>query len=146
MVFYYRRSAPDRDFSPNAPQPGQKTRSVRARDLYNPAQGGLDMASRVLRQVSALAVAAAVAGLMAGTLAAQSAAGKSSSTTYKAPRTPDGKPDLQGNWSNNSVTPLQRPEAWKNKLTLNDQELADLKKLVAQVTEDGGDAQFGDQI
>ena len=104
------------------------------------------MASRVLRQLSALAVAATVAGLMAGTLAAQSAAGRSSSTTYKTPRTPDGKPDLQGNWSNNSVTPLQRPEAWKNKLTLNDQELADLKKLVAQVTEDGGDAQFGDQI
>jgi len=105
------------------------------------------MASRVLRQLSALAVAAAVAGLMAGTLAAQSAAGKSSNTTaYKAPRTPDGKPDLQGNWSNNSVTPLQRPEAWKNKMTLNDQELADLQKLVAQVTEEGGDAQFGDQI
>ena len=104
------------------------------------------MSSRVLRHLSALAVATAVAGLTAGTVAAQSQAGKSSNTTFKVPRTPDGKPDLQGNWSNNSVTPLQRPEAWKNKMTLNDQELSDLKKLVAQVTEDGGDAQFGDQI
>jgi hypothetical protein len=88
----------------------------------------------------------AVAGLMASTVAGQSAAGRSSSTTWKAPRTPDGKPDLQGNWTNNSVTPLQRPTAWKNKTTLNDGELAELKKLVAQVTEEGGDAQFGDQI
>src|SRR5574339_1035912 len=98
------------------------------------------MTSRVLRHLGPLAVAAVVAGLMAATVAAQSAG------SWKVPRTPDGKPDLQGNWSNNSVTPLQRPEAWKNKMTLNDQELADLKKLVAQVTEDGGDAQFGDQI
>ena len=104
------------------------------------------MSSRVLRHLSALAVAAAVAGLMAGTLVAQSTAGRSSNTTYKAPRTPDGKPDLQGNWTNNSVTPLQRPAAWKDKKTLNDAELEQLKKLVAEVTEEGGDAQFGDQI
>ena len=29
---------------------------------------------------------------------------------YVAPRTPDGHPDLQGNWSNATVTPVQRPE------------------------------------
>jgi hypothetical protein len=104
------------------------------------------MSSRVLRHLSALAIAVAVAGLMASTVAAQSAAGRSSNTTWKAPRTPDGKPDLQGNWTNNSVTPLQRPEAWKNKTTLTDAELEQLKQLVAQVTEEGGDAQFGDQI
>ena len=26
------------------------------------------------------------------------------------PRTPDGRPDLQGNWSNATLTPIQRPE------------------------------------
>ena len=39
------------------------------------------------------AVAPAQAGAKAGTM----------------PRTPDGKPDLQGNWSNATVTPLERP-------------------------------------
>jgi hypothetical protein len=28
---------------------------------------------------------------------------------YKAPRTPDGRPDLQGIWSNAVLTPLERP-------------------------------------
>ena len=103
------------------------------------------MSSRVLRHLTAVAIAAAIAGLMANTAAGQSA-GSPSSTTWKAPRTPDGKPDLQGNWTNNSITPLQRPPAWKNKTTLTDAELEQLKELVAEVTEEGGDAQFGDQI
>ena len=30
--------------------------------------------------------------------------------TYRAPRTPDGQPDLQGYWSNTTYTPLQRPD------------------------------------
>ena len=29
---------------------------------------------------------------------------------WTAPRTPDGQPDLQGFWANNSATPMQRPE------------------------------------
>ena len=31
-------------------------------------------------------------------------------STYKAPRTPDGQPDLQGFWSNATYTPLERPD------------------------------------
>ncbi len=30
--------------------------------------------------------------------------------TYKAPRTPDGQPDLQGFWTNSTYTPLERPD------------------------------------
>jgi hypothetical protein len=30
--------------------------------------------------------------------------------TYRAPRTPDGQPDLQGFWTNTTYTPLQRPD------------------------------------
>ena len=29
---------------------------------------------------------------------------------YRAPRTPDGQPDLQGFWTNTTYTPLQRPK------------------------------------
>jgi hypothetical protein len=101
------------------------------------------MSFRVLRYLSAFAIAASVAGLMATTVAGQSAPARSN---WTVPRTPDGKPDLQGNWTNNSVTPLQRPKVWAGKTTLNDAELEELKKLVAQVTEEGGDAQFGDSI
>src|SRR5262245_3121649 len=36
---------------------------------------------------------------------AKAAAGK----PYTVPRTPDGAPDLQGYWTNNSYTPLERP-------------------------------------
>ena len=34
----------------------------------------------------------------------------SSNESYRAPRTPDGQPDLQGFWSNQTFTPLERPE------------------------------------
>jgi hypothetical protein len=28
---------------------------------------------------------------------------------WKVPRTPDGRPDLQGNWTNGTITPIERP-------------------------------------
>ena len=61
-------------------------------------------------------------------------------------RTPDGQPDLQGVWANNSVTPLERPDAWAGKTILNDEELAHLQAAAAEVTANGLDAQFGDQL
>lgn len=38
------------------------------------------------------------------------------------PRTPDGHPDLQGTWTNATVTPLERPDALAGKATLTDAE------------------------
>jgi hypothetical protein len=95
-----------------------------------------------------MAIATAIATLTVITVQGQAPAGNrtASTSTYKAPRTPDGRPDLQGNWSNNSVTPLERPKAWAGKTVLNDEEIAQLRRLTAEVTEEGGDAQFGDQI
>ncbi len=40
-------------------------------------------------------------------VAAQSTSG--SAGAWVVPRTPDGRPDLQGNWSSATLTPLQRP-------------------------------------
>ena len=62
--------------------------------------------------------------------------------TYKVPRTPDGKPDLQGVWANNNVTPMTRPTQWKDKALITDAELEELKRLVAQNASDDGDAIF----
>jgi hypothetical protein len=59
-------------------------------------------------------------------------------------RTPDGHPDFQGVWANNTVTPLQRPKQWEGKTRLTDAEVADLQKFAAQIVENDGDAQFGD--
>jgi len=48
-------------------------------------------------RISALAVL-----ILAGTLGAQT-------KKYAPPRTPDGQPDLQGVWTNVTITPLERP-------------------------------------
>jgi hypothetical protein len=40
------------------------------------------------------------------------------------PRTPDGQPDLQGFWTNDNVTPLERPAEFGNKEVLTPEEAA----------------------
>jgi hypothetical protein len=37
--------------------------------------------------------------------------GYAKDAAWTSPRTPDGQPDLQGHWTNDSYTPLERPEA-----------------------------------
>ena len=61
------------------------------------------------RMVLVLAVlcATAAAGVVS-TAAAQDRA--SDPGQWEVPRTPDGHPDLQGNWSNSTLTPFERPE------------------------------------
>ena len=103
-------------------------------------------------QGPAIGVLALAAGMVSGAIAvgvqAQAQAPASRSTgavrTAAVARTPDGHPDFQGVWANNTVTPLQRPKQWENKKTLTDAEIANLQKFAARITENDGDAQFGD--
>jgi hypothetical protein len=65
------------------------------------------------RRIALFTATAFAAGTLAfTTVSGQAPAAKAPARTAKpwtAPRTPDGKPDLQGNWSNATLTPLDRP-------------------------------------
>jgi hypothetical protein len=50
--------------------------------------------------------------------------------TWTPPRTPDGKPDLQGVWNNATLTPLERDAAYAGKPVLNEKDAADFEKAV----------------
>ena len=52
----------------------------------------------------------------------------SSPGSYTAPRNAFGQPDLEGVWTNNSATPLQRPAAWADKEFLTDAEVAQVQQ------------------
>jgi hypothetical protein len=54
---------------------------------------------------------AAAAAISLGTLSlvAQSPAAKPGQAAYRVPKTADGAPDLTGNWTNATYTPLERP-------------------------------------
>ena len=66
---------------------------------------------------------------------------------YTAPGTAFGQPDLSGIWTNNSATPLQRPEQLAGKATLSDEELAELTRKIAEFrdAEQAGDL-LGDRL
>ena len=66
-----------------------------------------------------------------------------STRAWTAPRTPSGQPDLEGVWTNNGVTPMQRPEALKGREFLTDAEVANLERRAAELFES---QQAGDLI
>ena len=70
----------------------------------------------------------------------------SAAAGWTVPRTPDGRPDLQGVWGNNSVTPMTRPRQWKDKTALTDAEVQELKQMAAKFVDQGGDAIFGNFV
>src|SRR5580704_4173672 len=80
------------------------------------------MSTRFLVSVTALA-ALAIATVAAQTpapAAKPAAAAKAKSSAI--PRTPDGHPDLQGVWTNATITPMTRPPQFKDKPTISDAE------------------------
>src|ERR1700681_376920 len=60
---------------------------------------------------------------------------------WKAPRTPDGQPDLQGVWTNSTLTPLERPPELAGKEFLTEKEAAEFgQRTLANITSERRDA------
>jgi hypothetical protein len=85
--------------------------------------------------LSAVIVAGSVAGLP---LAAQSrsTAAAPAKKAWAPPRTPDGAPDLQGMWTNATITPFERPRALADKPFLTEAEAAALERQSAERREE----------
>ena len=67
-------------------------------------------------------------------------------TPWVVPRLPNGQPDLQGTWENNSATPLERPAELADKPLLSDDEVAALTARAAEIFGPEADAVFGDSL
>jgi hypothetical protein len=81
--------------------------------------------------------AVAVAALIAMPIAAQSTRGAAQSKQWSPSKTPDGQPDLQGNWVNKSATPLERPKQLEGRQSLTEAEVADLKNRFDRIFKSG---------
>ena len=82
----------------------------------------------VLLVVAGAAFAAAQPTLVAQTV--HRAAGN-----WTPPRTAWGEPDLQGTWTNETITPFERPKALADKAFLTEQEAAAIERQAAQQRE-----------
>jgi len=69
--------------------------------------------------------------------AAAQATAKPSTKTWTQSRTLDGQPDLQGVWSNPTITPFERPSELAGKAVLTEQEAAELEARAAKARVDG---------
>jgi len=63
----------------------------------------------------------------------QSASPRKAAAAKAIPRTPDGHPDLQGNWLNNMATPFERPKELEGRTSLTDEEVAELNRRAIRI-------------
>ena len=85
---------------------------------------------------SLLAAFGLAAGFLVGTLA-EPADAQPTTSTWRAPGTPWGDPDLQGTWTNVAATPLERPRDLAGKPVLTEEERAErFRQFTLETTTD----------
>lgn len=89
------------------------------------------MFSRLAFTTSFVAVALAL------TVHVQAAPPQKPEVAKAIPRAPDGHPDLQGIWLNNSATPFERPKELEGRATLTDEEVAEMNQRAKKIFENG---------
>src|SRR4051794_31394730 len=99
---------------------------------------GAPSTSRTLRVLKIVAVIGMIAGAPAKNPAAQSRPKQSTQPpttgtrgSAVVPRTPEGRPDLEGAWDYRTITPLERPPQFAGKTVLTDAEAKELERLKA---------------
>src|SRR5579864_2025780 len=85
-----------------------------------------------LAAIVTAAVLIAPADAQTGSDNTQKVAKALSSKTWIPTRTPDGQPDLQGVWTNATLTPFERPAELAGKATITDQEAAEIERRAAK--------------
>ncbi len=94
----------------------------------------------------ALLVGTLVAATLSGAAVAGQQPASRAATGWTVPKTLDGQPDLQGVWSNDVITPLQRPVQLKDRSVLTAEEVTRLKARSAELFAGDGDAGFSDDV
>ena len=84
------------------------------------------MRPQLLASVGVLATVVAVVSLASVALAGQ--AQTATADSWTPPRTPWGDPDLQGDWSFATITPLERPARFSGRELLTEEEIAALNQ------------------
>jgi hypothetical protein len=79
-----------------------------------------------------------LAAALAFAVYGQTASVRKPAAAKAIPRTPDGHPDLQGNWLNRSATPFERPKELAGRVSLTDEEVAELNRRAKKIFSGGG--------
>ena len=90
-----------------------------------------------------LVMVIATVGLHPAPAAGQDRASETAASAWTMPRLPDGQPDLQGFWTTQTFTPLERPRHLGDKAFYSEEEWASLQ---AQLTAEGVDPLAGNVI
>ena len=88
------------------------------------------MRKRIVAGFGVVGVALLTTVALTGQTPPRPSPGAAAST--RVPRTPDGKPDLQGIWDFRTVTPMERPAEFANKPFLTEKEAADYEKRITE--------------